>query len=246
MLFLQNDLLQKTMQLKNKNILITGGTSGIGRRTAEILASKGANVLVTGRSPERLDRTKVNSNVLTLQFDLSKTLEIPKKTKECLDLFSGRIDVLINNAGVGDFGPVEEIGITNFLEVFNTNVFGLALLTKELVPVMKKQNEGTIINVGSSASIRGFKNGSVYAASKFAVRALSQCWQAELRPHNIRVCQVNPSEVTTAFAQKNRKERAEMDNKLAPEEIAHTIVSVLEMRNKGFVPEVNIWATNPF
>ena len=112
--------------------------------------------------------------------------------------------------------------------------------------VMKKQNEGTIINIGSSASIRGFKNGSVYAASKFAVRALSQCWQAELRPHNIRVCQVNPSEVTTAFAQKNRKERAEMDNKLAPEEIAHTIVSVLEMRNKGFVPEVNIWATNPF
>lgn len=234
------------MQLKNKNILITGGTSGIGRRTAEILASKGANVLVTGRSPERLDRIKVNSNVLTLQFDLSKTLEIPKKTKVCLDLFSGRIDVLINNAGIGDFGPVEEISITNFLEVFNTNVFGLALLTKELVPVMKKQNEGTIINVGSSASIRGFKNGSVYAASKFAVRALSQCWQAELRPHNIRVCQVNPSEVTTAFAQKNRKERAEMDNKLAPEEIAHTIVSVLEMRNRGFVPEVNIWATNPF
>ena len=234
------------MQLKNKNILITGGTSGIGRRTAEILASKGANVLVTGRSAERLNRMKVNSNILTLQFDLSKTSEIPKKTKECLDLFSGRIDVLINNAGIGDFGPVDEIGITNFLEVFNTNVFGLALLTKELVPVMKKQNEGTIINIGSSASIRGFKNGSVYAASKFAVRALSQCWQAELRPHNIRVCQVNPSEVTTAFAQRNRKERAEMDNKLAPEEIAHTIVSVLEMRNKGFVPEVNIWATNPF
>lgn len=234
------------MQLKNKNILITGGTSGIGKKTAEILASKGAKVLVTGRSHERLEKMSSNKNILSLEFDLSKTSDIPKKTKDCLALFSGRIDVLINNAGVGDFGPVDEIGITNFLEVFNTNVFGLALLTKELIPVMKKQNEGTIINIGSSASLRGFKNGSIYAASKFAVRALSQCWQAELRPHNIRVCQVNPSEVTTAFAQENRKERLEVDNKLAPEEIAHTIISVLEMRNKGFVPEVNIWATNPF
>ena len=234
------------MKLKNKNILITGGTSGIGRRTAEVLASKGANVLVTGRSPEKLDRMKEKSNILSLQFDLSKSSEIPNKAKECLNLFSGQIDVLINNAGIGDFGPVDELDMTTFLQVFNTNVFGLALLTKELVSVMKNQNEGTIINIGSSASIRGFKNGSVYSASKFAVRALSQCWQAELRPYNIRVCQVNPSEVTTAFAQKNRKERAEIDNKLAPEEIAHTIVSILEMRNKGFVPEVNIWATNPF
>ena len=204
------------MKLKNKNILITGGTSGIGRRTAEVLASKGANVLVTGRSPEKLDRMKEKSNILSLQFDLSKSLEIPNKAKKCLNLFSGQIDVLINNAGIGDFGPVDELDMTTFLQVFNTNVFGLALLTKELVPVMKNQNEGTIINIGSSASKRGFKNGSVYAASKFAVRALSQCWQAELRPYNIRVCQVNPSEVTTAFAQENRKERAEIDNKLAP------------------------------
>jgi len=234
------------MQLKDKNILITGGSSGIGKRTAEILVSKGAKVLVTGRSTERLERMKVNSNILTLQFDLSQTSEIPQKAKKCLELFSGRIDVLINNAGIGVFGLIDDLKIDDFKQVFNTNVFGLALLTKELIPIMKKQNHGDIINIGSSASVKGFKFGSIYAASKFALRAMSQCWQAELRPFNIRVCQVNPSEVTTAFAQENRKERAEMDNKLAPEEIAHTIVSVLEMRNKGFVPEVNIWATNPF
>lgn len=234
------------MQLKDKNILITGGTSGIGKRTAEILVSKGAKVLITGRSTERLERMKVNSNILTLQFDLSQTSEIPQKAKKCLELFSGRIDVLINNAGIGVFGLIDDLKIDDFKQVFNTNVFGLALLTKELIPIMKKQNHGDIINIGSSASVKGFKFGSIYAASKFALRAMSQCWQAELRPFNIRVCQVNPSEVTTAFAQENRKERAEVDNKLAPEEIAHTIVSVLEMRNKGFVPEVNIWATNPF
>ena len=234
------------MQLKDKNILITGGSSGIGKRTAEILVSKGAKVLVTGRSTERLERMKVNSNILTLQFDLSQTSEIPQKAKKCLELFSGRIDVLINNAGIGVFGLIDDLKIDDFKQVFNTNVFGLAILTKELIPIMKKQNHGDIINIGSSASVKGFKFGSIYAASKFALRAMSQCWQAELRPFNIRVCQVNPSEVTTAFAQENRKERAEMDNKLAPEEIAHTIVSILEMRNKGFVPEVNIWATNPF
>ena len=234
------------MDLKNKNILLTGGSSGIGKKTAEILAEKGAKVLITGRSYDKIETVKQQLGLLGVSFDIADVENIAAKTEECLSLLGGRVDVLINNAGIGDFGPVDEINMTSFLEVFNTNVFGLALLTKELVPIMKKQNQGTIINIGSSASVRGFKNGSVYAASKFAVRALSQCWQAELRPHNIRVCQVNPSEVTTAFAQKDRKERTELDHKLSATEIAHTIISIIEMRNKGFVPEVNIWATNPF
>ena len=234
------------MELKNKNILLTGGSSGIGKKTAEMLVEKGAKVLITGRSYDKIETVKQRLGVQGLSFDISDVENIATKAEECVTLLGGRVDVLINNAGVGDFGSVDEINMTSFLEVFNTNVFGLALLTKELVPIMKKQNQGTIINIGSSASVRGFKNGSVYAASKFAVRALSQCWQAELRPHNIRVCQVNPSEVTTAFAQKDRKERTELDHKLSATEIAHTIISIIEMRNKGFVPEVNIWATNPF
>ena len=234
------------MELKNKNILVTGGSSGIGKKTAEMLVEKGAKVLITGRSYNKIDAVKQRLGVHGLSFDISDVENIATKTEECIDLLGGRVDVLINNAGIGNFGPVDEINMTSFLEVFNTNVFGLALLTKEVVPIMKKQNHGTIINIGSSASVRGFKNGSVYAASKFAVRALSQCWQAELRPHNIRVCQINPSEVTTAFAQKDRKERTELDHKLSATEIAHTIISIIEMKNKGFVPEVNIRATNPF
>ena len=234
------------MNLNSKNILLTGGTSGIGKKTAEMLKAKGANVLVTGRSANKIEAVKKNLGVQVISFDISSVENIAAKTKECLRLLNGRVDVLINNAGIGSFGPIEEVSIEDFINVFNTNVFGLALLTKELVPVMKKQNEGAIINVGSSASLKGFRHGSIYAASKFAVRSLSQCWQAELRPFNIRVCQVNPSEVTTAFAQSNRKEREEISNKLAPQDISHAIISLLEMRNKGFVPEVNIWATNPF
>ena len=234
------------MNLKNKKIILTGGSSGIGKKTAEMLAQRGAKVLITGRSKEKVESVKRDLGVLGVAFDVSDTENVALEAKSCVALLGGQVDVLINNAAIGDFAPIDEINLRSFLEVFNTNVFGLALLTKELIPVMKKQNKGTIINIGSSASIKGFKNGSVYAASKFAVRALSQCWQAELRPNNIRVCQVNPSEVTTAFAQKNRKERLEVDNRLGPTEIAHTIVSILEMRDKGFVPEVNIWATNPF
>tara|TARA_Y100000385_G_C13095868_1_gene641268 strand:+ start:761 stop:1465 length:705 start_codon:yes stop_codon:yes gene_type:complete len=234
------------MDLKGKKILITGGTSGIGKKTAEMLVARGAIVLVTGRSASKVEEVKKDLGVLALQFDLSLIENIGVKAKEIIAIFGGAVDALINNAGLGVFGSIDELNIKDFHKVFNTNVFGLALLTKEIVANMKAQNQGTIINIGSSASVKGFKYGSIYSASKFALRALSECWQAELRPFNIRVCQVNPSEVTTAFAQEDRKEREEQNNKLAPQEIAHTIIALLEMRNKGYVPEVNIWATNPF
>jgi 3-oxoacyl-[acyl-carrier protein] reductase len=141
---------------------------------------------------------------------------------------------------------MDSLNYDDFKKIFDVNVFGLSLLTKEIVPLMKKQKFGTIINIGSSASLKGFKGGSVYAASKFAVRALTQCWQAELREFNIRVCQVNPSEVKTAFNDQNRIERELEDKKLRPIEIAHAITSALEMDDRGFINELNVWATNPF
>ena len=136
---------------------------------------------------------------------------------------------------------MEELSIDDFLMVYNTNVFGLALLTKEVVPAMKQKKEGNIINIGSTASLKGYKTGSIYSSSKFALRSLTQCWQAELRPFNIRVTQVNPSEVTTAFANPERKEREEVHNKLTPKEIAHSIISALEMDDRGFIPEFSVY-----
>tara|TARA_B100001109_G_C18497948_1_gene305520 strand:- start:147 stop:545 length:399 start_codon:yes stop_codon:yes gene_type:complete len=132
------------------------------------------------------------------------------------------------------------------MTIYKTNVFGLSLLTKEITPFMKNNKSGTIINIGSTASLKGYKGGSIYSSSKFAVRSLTQCWQAELRPYNIRVCQLNPSEVTTAFANKDRNERSEIPNKLTTKEIAHSIISVIEMDDRGFINELNVWATNPF
>ena len=234
------------MKLKGKNILITGGSLGIGKETAKFLIDRGANVLITGRSEERLKEAVKYSGASSLIFDISDINDISIKANECLSIFDNRIDVLINNAGTGFRRDVEELNIEDFLHVYNVNVFGLSILTKEIIPTMKNQNNGTIINIGSTASLKGYKGGSIYASSKFAVRALTQCWQAELRPFNIRVCQINPSEVPTAFANKERIERKEIENKLTTKEIAHAITSALEMDNRGFINELNVWATNPF
>ena len=234
------------MDVKGKNIIITGGSLGIGKETAKSLVEKGANVLITGRSEERLQNAKLYTNAEIFEFDIADFDNLTQNAKKCLELFDNRVDVLVNNAGIGVRSSVEELSIENFLKVFNVNVFGLSLFTKEIIPSMKAQKSGTIINIGSTASLKGYKNGSIYSSSKFAVRCLTQCWQAELRPFNIRVCQVNPSEVTTAFANKERVERKEIHNKLTVREIAHAIVSAIEMDDRGFINELNVWATNPF
>ena len=234
------------MNLEGKNIILTGGSLGIGKETAKELVKKGANVLITGRSEERLIKFYKDTDVKFIEFDIGDINNIALNARKCIEILDNRVDVLINNAGIGVRRSIEEININDFLDVFNVNVFGLSLFTKEIIPLMKNQERGTIINIGSTASLKGYKNGSIYASSKFAVRCLTQCWQAELRPHNIRVCQLNPSEVTTAFGNPQRVEREDVDNKLTPKEISHSIISVIDMDNRGFVNELNIWATNPF
>ena len=234
------------MNVKGKNIIITGGSLGIGKETARDLVEKGANVLITGRSESRLIEAKRYTGAKIIEFDISDHENISDNARKCIDILDGRVDVLINNAGIGVRRSVDELNIEDFLKVFNVNVFGLALFTKEIIPHMIKESYGTIINIGSTASLKGYKNGSIYSSSKFAVRCLTQCWQAELRPHNIRVCQVNPSEVTTAFGNSERVERENVDNKLTSKEISHSIISAIEMDDRGFINELNIWATNPF
>lgn len=234
------------MNLEGRNIILTGGSLGIGKETAKSLINKGANILVTGRSKERLSSAFKNTGAKIIEFDIGDLDNINVNAKRCIDLLENKVDVLINNAGIGVRRSIEELNINDFLDVFNVNVFGLSLFTKEIIPIMKKKNRGTIVNIGSTASLKGYKNGSIYASSKFALRCLTQCWQAELRPYNIRVCQINPSEVTTAFGNSKRIEREEVHNKLTSKEISHAITSAIEMDDRGFINELNVWATNPF
>ncbi|MFT7611356.1 MAG: 3-oxoacyl-[acyl-carrier protein] reductase [Parvicellaceae bacterium] len=234
------------MDLKNANVLLTGGSSGIGKETAKQLVINGAKVVITGRDEVKLNKTAEEIGAIALHFDISKLDTIEKASEKAISLLGGKIDVLINNAGIGVFPELGDVTVEDLQSVYATNVFGLTMLTQEIIKTFKTQEHGNIINIGSTASKKGFARGTVYAASKFAVRGMTQCWQAELRKFNIRVALVNPSEVATAFASEERLEREEADNKLGSLEIAHSIISLLEMRDKGFVPEIDIWATNPF
>lgn len=234
------------MNLKGKNIIITGASLGIGKETAKQLRAKGANVLITGRSETRLKAALREMDVKSLAFDIGDLDKVEANAQRCLALLDNKVDALINNAGIGISRPIEKLTQDDFLSVFKVNVFGLSLFTKAIIPQMQMQKKGSIVNIGSSASLKGYKNGSIYASSKFAVRCLTQCWQAELRPYNIRVSQINPSEVTTAFGRQERIERKEVHNKLRPKEIAHAIIAALEIDDRGFINELNVWATNPF
>jgi 3-oxoacyl-[acyl-carrier protein] reductase len=233
------------MQLKNARVLITGGSLGIGRETARLLAEAGANVLITGRSEPRLKKTAEEIGVKYVTADVANPADI-ERTFQAVETELGGLDVLINNAGIGEFAPLTELSLEQFQQVYAVNVFGAALMAQQAARIFIRQSSGTIINISSTAGTRGFKGGSVYASSKFALRGMTQCWQHELRPHNIRVILINPSEVTTAFGNADRQERSEEAKKLRPLEIAHAIKGALEMDNRGFVPELTVWATNPF
>ena len=228
-----------------KKVLITGGSSGIGKATAIDLVGRGAIVCITGRNKVKLEKVASEINAIPIHFDVSKYNSIAVKTLDAFHTMGG-IDVLINNAGIGEFAKLEDIKVNHFESIFATNVFGLTMLTQEVVKFFKTQQYGMIINIGSSAATSGFPSGSVYCASKFALRGLTECWRHELRRENIRVVLVNPSEVPTAFNNKDRVEREEQENKLSSKEISHAIISTINMDKRGFIPELNVWATNPF
>jgi len=234
------------MQINNSTFLITGGSLGIGRATAKMIIEKGGKVAITGRNKSRLEKTAKEIGAFPIHADVSKQEDV-KKTYDAFIKEFKKLDCLINNAGIGGkWNDIFNLDLEDLMNVYSVNVFGAAVMTKYAANIFKKQNYGNIINISSTAGTKGYANGTVYSSSKFALRGMTQCWQAELRKYNVRVILVNPSEVVTAFGNDEGKERKEIANKLRGVEIAHTIVSTLEMDNRGFIPEVTVWATNPF
>lgn len=233
------------MKIKDSRILITGGSSGIGKAAAKLLSESGAKVAITGRDKDKLEKSSAETGSIAIHADVAVESDIERTYKEVMEKLGG-LDCLVNNAGIGDFQTVDELTLDSFMKVYSVNVFGAALMAKKAAEIFRKQMSGNIINIASTASLRGFARGTVYSSSKFALRGMTECWQAELRPFNIRVMQVNPSEVPTAFGDPGRKEREGAPNKLTSMEIAHTIKAMLEMDDRGMIPEVTVWASNPF
>jgi 3-oxoacyl-[acyl-carrier protein] reductase len=157
----------------------------------------------------------------------------------------GHLDVLVNNAGFGTFKALIDTDRASFDAVFATNVTGAMLMAREAAKHFITRNRGNIVNICSTASLRGAPRGTTYYGSKFALRGMTECWRAELRQYNVRVFLVNPSEVITDFATSAGFPQKDNPTKLHGEDIAHIVKAMLEMDDRGFTPELSLFATNP-
>lgn len=233
------------MKLNEAKVLITGGSQGIGFETARALKSLGATVCICGRDENKLMVAAAQLDVIPIIGDVSKQEDVNRIVDTAIESMGG-LNVLINNAGYGYFDQLSNLDPVQFRNLLDTNVIGVMMMGQACARHFIKQETGNIINISSTAGLNGFANGTAYVASKFAVKGMTECWRAELRPYNIRVMLVNPSEVQTDFvANSGREARPFNPTKLEAKEIAHTIKSMLEMDNVGFITEATIFATNP-
>jgi 3-oxoacyl-[acyl-carrier protein] reductase len=232
------------MNLQNATALVTGGSSGIGYSIAKTFIEAGARVAITGRDEKRLYKAAESLNAVAIRADVSNESDVQRTMRETLQAL-GHLDILVNNAGIGVFKKLVDMDRSSFDAVFATNVTGTMLMGREAAKHFVQRNKGNIVNICSTASLRGAANGTAYYSSKFALRGMTECWRAELRQYNIRVLLINPSEVLTNFGAAAGFEQKDNPTKLRGEDIAHMIKAALEMDDRGFTPELTIFATNP-
>ena len=179
----------------SKVVLITGGSSGIGKSIGEFLTNKSYKVYGTSRNPENCK----DSMFPLIALDVTKKETIETCIKEVIKN-EGRVDVLINNAGVGITGPIEEIPENEIKNNFETNFFGPINVIKAVLPQMRKQNDGLIINVTSIAGYMGLPYRGVYSASKGALEILTEAFRMELKDFNVKMTNVAPGDFATNIA----------------------------------------------
>jgi NAD(P)-dependent dehydrogenase (short-subunit alcohol dehydrogenase family) len=179
----------------SKVVLITGGSSGIGKSIGEFLASKGFNVFGTSRNPERYPESKIK----LVALDVADTTSIASAIQTVIEI-SGRIDVLINNAGAGITGPIEEIPDEEIKRNFQTNLFGPINVIKAVLPQMRLQNSGLIINITSIAGYMGLPYRGIYSASKGALELITEAFRMEIKDFNIHMSNLAPGDFATNIA----------------------------------------------
>ena len=233
------------MNLNGATALVTGGSNGIGLAIAKTLGAAGARVAITGRDEKRLAAAGKAIGAHAIHADVAKEADVLRTYRELFQAF-GDLDILVNNAGFGVLKPLVEMDLASFEHVFATNVTGAMLMAREAAKHFIERNRGSIVNIGSTAAVRGAARGTAYYGSKFALRGMTECWRAELRPYNVRVILVNPSEVLTDFyATAGMAQNKDNPTKLRGDDIAHAVKSALEMDDRGFVTELTVFATNP-
>ena len=223
-------------------ILVIGGSQGIGAAVVELAAKAGHQVVFTGRNDQFIESVAKKTGAHGVRADVAVPEDNARTVETCNDRMGG-IDVLINNAAFDYRAEIGTLDIGRMKDLFETNVFGLVDITNRVVPQMKGRKSGDIVNVASTSGMKGAASATPYAATKWAVRGISQCWQAELRPHGIRVVSICPSEVQTNFGGRTGRNNP---NKLYAVDIAETIMAALSMPRRALWPEVAIFANNPW
>jgi short-subunit dehydrogenase len=223
--------------------LVTGASRGIGRGIADALGREGAHIALAARSGSELQEAageirKGGSRALALTCDLTRQEDIEDTVRSTLDEF-GRVDFLINNAGVGLHGKVDELSVEKWDEMMAINLRAVFLMTRTVVPAMRSQGGGHIVNISSVAGLVGNPGLSAYNASKFGLMGFSEATMLELRHDHIKVTAVCPGSTDSYFggAAMGKSGR---ENFLSVEDVAHAVVEVLATAPNALISQVHI------
>jgi 3-oxoacyl-[acyl-carrier protein] reductase len=221
--------------------LVTGGSRGIGRAVAMKFAELGANVAICGRDSEKLRATADQLQMLTEKVfwqaaDVTRADEVGKLVS-ATEAKLGPVGILVNNAGIGLFGPAHEKSEEEWDRVVSTNLKSVFLVSRAVVPSMIRQGAGDIINISSLAGRNTFAGGGLYCASKWGVQGLSGCMAEDLRDHGIRVSVICPGSVATEFSGRGVKDAGKA---LQPEDVAHAVEAVVRQRRGSFISEIHL------
>ncbi|UEG51263.1 SDR family oxidoreductase [Ferruginibacter lapsinanis] len=229
--------------LLHKNILITGASKGIGKATALLFASYKVNIGLIARSEAELlavqsEIIAKGSNCSIYVGNIGDEAFVNSTVQSFIQAF-GSVDIMINNAGFGIFKPAEEITVQDWDDVFATNTKGTFLFCKAVIPIMKENKKGHIINLASDVAKRTFANGSLYCASKYAQDAFSMAIRKELRPHAIKVTVVYSGLVDSYFHAEPEGDTSHK-NWLKNEDMANAIVYIASQPKHVVIDELMI------
>ena len=227
--------------LAGRVALVTGGSRGIGRAIALRLAGLGAAVAICGRDRQALEETsaelgKTTKQVFAQAADVTRSEEVARLVAATEGKL-GAIAILVNNAGIGLFGPAHEKTEADWDRVLSSNLKSVFLVSRAVAASMIREGKGDIINISSLAGRNAFAGGGIYCASKWGVQGLSACMAEDLREYGIRVSVICPGSVATEFSGRGPKDAAKV---LRAEDVAHAVEAVVTQRDGSFISEVQV------
>jgi len=224
--------------MKEKCILVTGSSSGIGFAITKKLLNCGAKVIGIARNHSKFSID--HPNYVTYNVEMSDLNNLNKVMNKIIKE-NNEITGLISNAGYGEFGPLENFSIEQINSFISVNLTSHIVVTKLILPHLKKRKMGDIIFIGSEAGLLGSKNGSLYCSAKFGLRGFSQSIRHDTSTSNIRVCIINPGMVRTEFF-KNLKFSPgdDVDNAINSDDIANAVINVIKLEQSTVVDEINL------